>query len=348
MQVRCKAHQGSGSVAGGCTQALAAHPASPLALSPVLQEHFAASAAQGDSRPAAKVTRVSRRPAAAAATQPAAQAAPPPAPSSQQPCAEHGPGCTGQHQNGQAASVPQQQQAQGLLAAMQAALHHIVGNVQEREPTAAEPPRPPTAPTPASATPGAFPEATHRKLSKFALGRQRQRAAGAAAVSAPAAVPAPPQEVPAAGLSDEAHIDAENRQLLAAMTPEQLAEAREEVLQRLPPAAADFLRRRGEAKAAAAAATPTSASPVAAASGAVAPSQQPGSTGRAPASRLQRPQQQQLQQQAAPSSGAPLASVAARLRFDLGGRVVGLRPAGSTEDVAPADVAERDILRQAR
>ncbi|KAL4425916.1 hypothetical protein ABPG75_009932 [Micractinium tetrahymenae] len=273
-----------------------------------LQEQFAASAAQGDARPAAMVTRVSRRPADAATGAPpaaaaAAAAAPPPAG-----CAEHGRACSGHHEH----AGPSGQQAVNMMAALQAAMQNIVGEVQEREVAPPAPPAPPAAPT---SSPGssAFPEATHRKLSKFALGRQRQRGAADGAVQPP---PQPPTPLPAS-LDEGARIDAENRQLLAAMSPEQLAEAREEALQRLPPAAVQFLRRRGAQRAAATAAdAPLAAG---AAAGAV--------------KELTRKQQ-------ASAAGA-------WLRFGIDGSVVGLRPADAgNADVAPADVAQRDPIRQ--
>lgn len=222
---------------------------------------------------------------------------------------------------------------------------------------AAEPPQPPTAPTAAAATAGAFPEATHRKLSKFALGRQQQRTGGA--VAAGPAVAVPPVPLPAAAaasLGEAGSIDAENRQLMAAMTPDQLAEAREEVLQRLPPAAAEFLRQRGAGKAATASGAPAAA----AAAGGVAqeaagPGQQVGAApsgagSRSAPSRQPRPQQRQQLGAASSSSpgGGAQASVAERLRFDVDGTVVGVRPADSGSEVAPAEVAQRDLLRQAR
>ena len=324
-----------------------------------LQAQFEASAGQGDGRAAAKVTRISRRPAAAAAAAGATAGAPPAAPLAghQQGCSVHGPGCQGHHPQAAAAAEPQQMA--GLMAAMQAAMKGIVGEVQERPvAAAAEPPKPPTAP---AAAPGSFPQATHRRLSKFALGRQRQSgapatAAPAAAEAAPAPAAAPAVLAAAAGgqpQDDESRIDAENRQLLAAMTPEQIAEAREEVLQRLPPAAAEFLRRRGASRAAApSAADSGSASGSGSGTAATVPAgrQQraaPGGATRVAASsrRAQSARQQQQPPDAASVPPAAQLSVAARLRFAVDGSVVGLRPAESTADVAPAEVAERDPLR---
>lgn len=311
----------------------------PRLASPVAaQEQFAARAAQGDARPAAKVTRVSRPAAAAAA---ATRAPPqPPRDMEQQACAVHGPTCTGHHSTADPAGGDQQQQTAGLLAAMQSALAGIVGEVQERPVAAAVPPQPPTAASAARAS-GAFPTATHRKLSKFALGRQQQRSAGAAGVTAgPPAVPA----AAGAGQSEESAIDAENRQLLAAMAPDQVAEAQAEVLERLPPAAADFLRRRGAAKAAAArgGAAAAGGSQRANPSAAQADAAGGGDSGAAAVPR--RPQQLRPQQPLVPAS-ATAGSLVSRLRFDIDGTVVGLRPASSGADVAPAEVTERDPLR---
>ncbi|PRW59348.1 RNA polymerase II-associated [Chlorella sorokiniana] len=251
----------------------------------------------------------------------------------------------------------------GLMAAMQSALKDIVGDVQERAVAAPpQPPPPPVAPA-AEAPGGAFPAATHRKLSKFALGRQQQRSGGVAAAAAgpPAAQPAATETAAVAAADspqdDESRIDAENRQLLAAMSEEQLAAAREEVLQRLPPGAADFLRRRGAEKAAKAGPAAGSAATAAAAAAGSAGSEQAPAAGAQPAAKQaaaaaralpqrQQPQPSQLRPAAGGSDSAPQASLAARLRFDVEGAVVGLRPAGSSADVSPAEVAERDPLRQ--
>ena len=263
----------------------------------------------------------------------------------------HGPSCQGHHHTEDVTG--QEKQMAGLMAAMQSALKDIVGDVQER--ATAAPPQPPTAPkAPAAEAPGgAFPAATHRKLSKFALGRQQQRSGGVAAAAAgpPAAQPAP-GEAPAgaAAADDDSRIDAENRQLLAAMSEEQLAAAREEVLQRLPPGVAEFLRRRGAEKAgkagtAAGSEAAASAGPSAAAAAAAGPPSAP----KQPAARPLAPRRQQQQSQLRPAPGSgdgnSQASLAARLRFDVDGAAVGLRAAGSSADVSPAEVAERDPLR---
>lgn len=231
------------------------------------------------------------------------------------------------------------------MAALQAAMQSIVGEVHERE---VAPPAPPGPAAAAAPNPGssAFPEATHRKLSKFALGRQRQRGSGADAAQQP---PQPPATVPAS-MDDASRIDAENRHLLASMSPDQLAEAREEALQRLPPAAVEFLRRRGAQKAATAAAAPLAQD---AASGGASEAPDPGQpaiTARE-ARALQQPRRQQQQQQqrdlGGSLAGASGASLAGRLRFGVDGSVVGLRLAGAgSADVTPADVAERDPIRQ--
>ena len=337
------AHRARGRAGSGRTT-----PARPPASLGPLQAQFQASAAQGDTRPAAKVTRVSRRPAAAASTGGGSSTGPPPQPAAA--CAVHGPGCQGHHHTEDVAG--QEQQMAGLMAAMQSALKDIVGDVQER--ATAAPPQPPTAPkAPAAEAPGgAFPTATHRKLSKFALGRQQQRSGGVAAAAAgpPAAQPAP-GEAPAgaAAADDEIRIDAENRQLLAAMSEEQLAAAREEVLQRLPPGAAEFLRRRGAEKATKAGTAAGSEAAAAAGPAAAAAAAGPPSAPKQPAARPLAPRRQQQQSQLRPAPGSDdgesQASLAARLRFDVDGAVVGLRAAGSSADVSPAEVAERDPLR---
>jgi len=164
-------------------------------------------------------------------------------------------------------------------------------------------------------------------------------------------VPLAPQAVPAS-LDEGSAIDAENRQLLAAMTAEQVEEAREEAMKRLPPAAIEFLRRRG-AERAKAAATPAAGSAAGAGQAGPAAAQPRGVGVQHDASSLsgsrrlaERPGQQQQQLAPAGPLNTSRASLAARLRFSIDGSVVGLRPAdaGSTE-VAPADVAQRDPIR---
>ncbi|KAL4859817.1 Transcriptional elongation regulator MINIYO [Chlorella vulgaris] len=308
-----------------------------------MQEQFQAQVAQRDGRPAAKFTRVTRRPAASPPPPPP----PPLKPVEDEPheCAEHEPECEGHHGD--------RKEVESLISAMQTAMKNIVGDVKERTADAAAPQPPSSA---AATAASSFPQATHRKLSKFALGRQRQRETAPAEGSA--SVP-PPPPLPASGaapLMDEGgQIDAENRQLLAAMTPEQVAEAREEAVQRLPPAAIDFLRRRAASRAAAAATSPSPAAPHTAAphapleaaqpGGAVGGMKGPGSSSKHP---LQAAHQQQapVRQAAASRPSPPNASAASRLRFDLEGCVVGLREAGAAAEVSPADVAQRDILRQ--
>jgi hypothetical protein len=197
----------------------------------------------------------------------------------------------------------------------------------------------------------AFPQAAHRKVSKFALGRQRQREAGSGGGAVP--VVAPPL---AGSLFEGAQVDAENRHLLAAMTPSQVEEAREEALQRLPPAAVEFLRRRGAERAKNAAAAAQAPSPPAA-PGSCATGQQAqpaaSTAGNKPQAQRQRGRQdggRQHEQRRGgsgqPQPSATRASAAGRLRFDTEGRVVGLCPADAGTDVAPADVVERDPIRR--
>ncbi len=242
------------------------------------------------------------------------------------------------------------------MASLQAAMQNIVGEVQEREVAPPAAPAPPASPVTGPSS-DAFPQATHRKLSKFALGRQRQRAVPASTAQPPAQLP--PEALPAS-LDEGARIDAENRQLLGTMTPEQLAEAREEALQRLPPSAVEFLRRRGAQKAAAAAGAAAPQPPGAAGGGAgEAPvSGQQASSGlrvravqrarrQQQGQQQQQRQQQQQEQLAGDRAGGSPASLAGRLRFGMDGSIVGLRPAAaSSVDVAPADVAQRDPIRQ--
>lgn len=149
------------------------------------------------------------------------------------------------------------------MASMQSAMKGIVGEVQERSQQSAQPPAVPIPPRLSTTAGAAFPAAMHRKQSKFSLARQRKGAEGPA--SAPASdnnknpapaqpfLPAVPSQLSpvATSATDAESISAETSSLLAAMSPEQVAAAREEVLSRLPPAAAEFLRRRGAQKAAA-------------------------------------------------------------------------------------------------
>lgn len=96
----------------------------------------------------------------------------------------------------------------------------------------------------AGETTAAFPVATHRKLSKFALGRKKPATQTPSSITATTSSSIDTQHLEEAVDNDKKEIDAENTQLIASMTAEQLEEARAELLARLPPSTVEFLKNR--------------------------------------------------------------------------------------------------------
>ena len=153
-------------------------------------------------------------------------------------------------------------------------------------------------------------------------------------------------------MADPSSIDTENRALLAGMTPEEVAAAREEALSRLPPGAAEFLRQRGAARERAQ--REGGRAPAAAAAAAAAPAAAEAEPRLLP-SPAARPQPFPGSARAAspPADGGEGAgdgggSAAARLRWGLDGRPAGAAPASEGSSRAEAgQVTRRDVLQQA-
>jgi len=270
------------------------------------------------------------------------------------------------HSHGAAATTPS---ADDVMAAMQNAMKDIVGEVQERTVIVKEPLLAPVAPSTSdndstTSHAAAFPTAVHRKQSKFLLARQGKEAQSSSKrvsfqPSATAATTAaPPPAMPAlksATLSEAESIAAETTAVINAMSSEQLQAAREEVLSRLPPSAAEFLRKRGAQKAAAAAAT----------AGAIKEEAEieikkpeekveskilgtsSGSTKTAVAQRKTTLATAATAAAAAPSPSSS-SITPSRLRFDITGNVVSLKPLQLVTNTAleSIEVVSRDPLRQ--
>ncbi|KAH7617514.1 hypothetical protein NADE_007292 [Nannochloris sp. 'desiccata'] len=283
------------------------------------------------------------------------------------------------HSQGAAVSTPS---VDDLMASMQTAMKGIVGEVQERTVIVKDPPSPPPlVPSTignSTTSHAAFPAAVHRKQSKFSLARQGKEAhSSVKRVSyGPTATTtaAPPPAMPAlntTNLSEAESIAAETTAVINAMSPEQLEAAREEVLSRIPPSAAEFLRKRGAQKAAAAAAAVAASkmeateveqfqeqmesSSLAISSGSNKTASAPRNTNLSTAAAtLSTSFQPELSMAPSPTttsflSSTPTFSITpSRLRFNITGNVVSLKPLQliTNTALAPIEVVSRDPLRQ--
>jgi hypothetical protein len=201
-----------------------------------------------------------------------------------------------------------------------------MGEVVER-PRRAAAPQAPAAPV------APFPVATHRRQSKFALGRQQQRSGGGG-LTAPRPPPADDINTNEPPVPEARGVAAENAARLAGMSAEEREEALEEVRGRLPASVLEFLRRRGQQRLGAGGAAGAAATAKAA------------TTTAAP--KPPRPPPPPRPEQPPSSSSLP---PAARVRFSLAyGAPVGVLPP-TDADAADADkgaaesALERDPLR---
>lgn len=268
----------------------------------------------------------------------------------------HGPGCGHSH-----AHVQPPPAEFDLAQALQQAMGGILGEVKEH----VAPENPPRAPSSSSANTGQpFPKAVHRKQSKFSLARKaKPEPAGDAtsqdaqpairAGTLPASQPGGgalgstglvPSRGGSSAMDERAIVDAEGSRMLAAMSDAEVAEAQAELMARLSPEAVAFLKKRRQEKAAALAGSSGPSTSVQNLPSAAPHAHEQAHDGRLANRRESASAESHVMRQLTP---------AARLRFDVGGRVVGLAPRDQPAATAPdapyngTEVVSRDPVRQA-
>jgi hypothetical protein len=278
------------------------------------------------SRPSASVTRITREPS----TNKPSDDVPPPSSANNHP-------------------PPQDSQAGVFL-----------GDVVERSPTTSNPI---TAPTKPSTTSAPFPEAVHRRASKFALGRQRKTIPVAPATTTN--INSNHTTITTTTTSTQnilqreedklaSSINEENRQALEAMSQEEIAQAQMELLSKLDPKTIHFLKHTRKQQQqqqqqqnpvkASAISNPLLSAPVINNKETYPCLASPPPTPTAPTATT--PKQQQNQ------GGFSKKSLASRVRYDIDGHIVGLaadtEPNTSTSCSmygSKQSVVRRDVLR---